>query len=600
MAPPKRFHAGQSAYSARQKEISRQYRENNPDKLSYHDFMKLFYSTSTQGVKRSRQGEPVAGPSHSGDRENQGEPPATENTPNSGNTSQNENMPNPEAMDVVDAAADGMSQGAAGSRSMATQQQQGLWDIPRSIKSKPVYMTFKKSRLFYTYGYAFQQLTKVNRIGNVDKGDTVIYTTPLTILPNNTIGFYLDKHEINLISLMSSRCVEARVTVVPQGLRATFDTGTTLSGQATSEHVAFGCHAIGLNHKMYTRGCKYTASAEKPMIPTDITDVVLSDIMDKYYGRKFNKDERNIPMILGVPRHTDAYCALLTNSSRALGNYATHDEGCYKLDEYLHRWNFLPKCGEKVIDWEYKCKNGFLNIKAHDVPGYDGQNLAFLDRSMHANMSRVGIASQSKDGQVTVAPENEVMMSSTRTLLNSYSLIDDPMLFGVDSTVTPSGKTVPLIYFGLLPIPAINPSKEQTDFLNAAGNWSVTCELTIELDYGSTFAQGKASHAASDNVLLRPNDYSCATGINDFDVFAMQSVQSGGTSQVTGRDLNPERGNVPLSTNEITALTSAATTTLAAAEQAAAIKRDIQQLLDTKIEQVRRENQQLYQKKTPK
>lgn len=492
-------HRGQDQYAERQKALSNAYRQRGDRNQQWNDFRREWYATS----ERAQIDAPIAGPAReSGSSpESQGESTVME-------------------QDVVDAGADGMSNSLAGGSRSVGKQNEGYWDIPRSLSSKPVFMTFKKSRIFYSYGYAFKQITKSRNINNVDKGDNVYYTTPLAILPNHTIGFYMDKHEINLMGAMASRCVEARCTVVPQGLRATFDTGTTLTGSATSEHVAFGVSGIGINHKMYVRGCKYTANSTAPMIPTDFKDVVLEDIMVKLYGTAYKSDEKNIPMILGTPRHLDTYMAIVTNSDRKVGNYATHDEGPNKLDEYIDRWNFLPKCGQKIIDWKYKCRNGHLNLKPHDIPCYDGENLGFLDRALHANMSRVGIVSQAQDGVPLISPENEIMQGTLRTKLNQYQHIDDLTAFALDNKISGSSKSIPLITFGVLPIPAINPTLDTTNFLNVAGTWSVVCELTIELDYNSCYAQGKASHCTPDNVLVRPSGYGEVTGMNDFDVFA--------------------------------------------------------------------------------
>lgn len=70
---------------------------------------------------------------------------------------------------------------------------------PRSLKLKSYTLTFKKSRTFRTYGYAFQNLIKEESILNpttkvtTDVGDHVILTTPLGIIPNDTVGFYIKR-----------------------------------------------------------------------------------------------------------------------------------------------------------------------------------------------------------------------------------------------------------------------------------------------------------------------------------------------------------------------------------------------------------------------
>lgn len=53
--------------------------------------------------------------------------------------------------------------------------------MPRSLKQKAGYMTFGKSRIFYTYGYAYQNIVVKQTSNNQDVGDIVYLTTPICI-----------------------------------------------------------------------------------------------------------------------------------------------------------------------------------------------------------------------------------------------------------------------------------------------------------------------------------------------------------------------------------------------------------------------------------
>ncbi|KAK9708482.1 Capsid protein VP4 [Popillia japonica] len=136
---------------------------------------------------------------------------------------------------------------------------------------------FSKSRIFYTYGYSFKQITKKQTVavtdgGVQDLGDYVYMVTPLATLPVDMIGFYMDYAEANMI-FGKIKILQTNVTVVPQGIRTAFDYGTTLSGTATSEHCSIGCSGIGLNNQLYCTHGALTSTSDKPMIPTDITDI---------------------------------------------------------------------------------------------------------------------------------------------------------------------------------------------------------------------------------------------------------------------------------------------------------------------------------------
>ncbi|KAK9738901.1 Capsid protein VP4, partial [Popillia japonica] len=177
--------------------------------------------------------------------------------------------------------------------------------IPRSLGLHKYTFRFSKSRIFYTYGYSFKQITKKQTVavtdgGVQDLGDYVYMVTPLATLPVDMIGFYMDYAEANMI-FGKIKILQTNVTVVPQGIRTAFDYGTTLSGTATSEHCSIGCSGIGLNNQLYCTHGALTSTSDKPMIPTDITDINPSVWLEKFYGTgSLTGKDDDVPMILGV------------------------------------------------------------------------------------------------------------------------------------------------------------------------------------------------------------------------------------------------------------------------------------------------------------
>ncbi|KAK9692572.1 Capsid protein VP4 [Popillia japonica] len=160
--------------------------------------------------------------------------------------------------------------------------------IPRSLGLNKYTFRFSKSRIFYTYGYSFKQITKKQTVaissgGVQDLRDYVYMVTPFATLPVDMIGFYMDYAESNMI-FGTVKILQTNVTVVPQGIRTAFDYGTTLSGTATSEHCSIGCSGIGLNNKLYCTHGGLTSASDKPMIPTDIADINPSVWLQKFYG----------------------------------------------------------------------------------------------------------------------------------------------------------------------------------------------------------------------------------------------------------------------------------------------------------------------------
>lgn len=277
-------------------------------------------------------------------------------------------------------------------------------------------------------------------------------TTPLAVLPNDAIYFYMNPVEYNKIKDLNTFCriLQCSVSVVPQGLRTAFDTGTTLTGTATSEHCAIGITAVGINQKIYTRAMRYVAAAESPMLPTECVTVSNEEIITKYYG---DDEYKTMPMILGVPRHVDMYCSLTLNSKRAVTGYVKHDEGVPILDKHLDRFNFLPFVGKEVINWEYYPTNGIFSCKAHDVPFTANEQETVHSMNTGSHMSNKLTIRQSKDGvaQAYLTFNQENMSTSNKYAYNMS--IDGTKIFApyIDFG-TYMKKVVPQIYMGKLVI----------------------------------------------------------------------------------------------------------------------------------------------------
>ncbi|KAK9702756.1 Capsid protein VP4 [Popillia japonica] len=173
--------------------------------------------------------------------------------------------------------------------------------------------------------------------------------TPLATLPVDMIGFHMDYAEANMI-FGKIKILQTNVTVVPQGIRTAFDYGTTLSGTATSEHCSIGCSGIGLNNQLYCTHGAITSTSDKPMIPTDISDINPSVWLEKFYGKgALTGTEDEVPMILGVPRHAHMYFALRQTNDRVpdstdRSKYPINECGCYKPVNGIIQWkrHFVP------------------------------------------------------------------------------------------------------------------------------------------------------------------------------------------------------------------------------------------------------------------
>lgn len=210
-----------------------------------------------------------------------------------------------------------------------------------------------------------------------------------------------------------------------QGLRNAFDTGTTLSGMATSEHCAIGM-SNALNQKYYCRYNSYTCSADAPMITTSLKDVVvdLPVVMKKYYGDSELKE--HAPMSMGMPRHIDYYLICITNNSpRTVVGYPTHSNGPPILYKYIDRFSFAPAIGQKIIDWQYTPASGYIDVKAHYIPYVVDDSVIAFSHNMYSRISQRVQVSCTKEG-VTSAK------ISINTHCANVTNEDDVMYYSID------------------------------------------------------------------------------------------------------------------------------------------------------------------------
>nr|QTE04116.1 MAG: capsid protein [Emberiza spodocephala ambidensovirus] len=500
MSPPTKKHKGHELYRNRQGDISKAYKDHKAKggQDKWHEFIQNFYKTSTT------ESDQIAGPSGISTSERTFQQPSTSESPylehiDSPLSMNSENeIPMEQVMDI----ANGQGSGGQARGAVADSDRQIM--IGTSHGKNTFSMTFKKTRIYYTYGYAFRNIIQKQKdAANQDLGDEVYLTTPLGTLPNDMIGFYCDDHEARkLNSYGSVRVIHAAVTVTPQGLRTAFDTGTTLSATATSEHCAIGCHAVDVGSMCYHSSHSYTSDAQSPMVPTAVNTISLEEICKKYYGT--TDFSVHGPMCMGVPRHMNMYLCLRTNTNRILQNYIQHNEGPYNFDRILKRWNFLGQIGKPIIQWSYKPRNGWITAKSHDVPYLTARTDTAYVPGLANKYPRAAVVSQIKDGITQVImSENVNPFKSDRPDANSlltYS-IDGGKVLDLNGETSIKRK-VPLIHFGILPTPQLNPSNDNTNFQNTAAYFVVECTLTVECSDSSIYSLKGASHAAPTEAIL--------------------------------------------------------------------------------------------------
>nr|QTE03973.1 MAG: capsid protein [Emberiza pusilla parvoviridae sp.] len=383
--------------------------------------------------------------------------------------------------------------------------------IPRSVQQLVFHMNFTKSRIFYCYGFNFTDIPKKN---TSDLGKSYVqFCTPLANLPVEMLGFYVDNYEYNLISHRGTSVIKhCSCTVVPQGLRTAFDTGSTLSGTATSEHCAIGISAIGINraYDNIVHG-QYDTNADAPMVPTSVKNTNEEKLLDIFYGQK-KMDNANIPMIVGLPRHINNYAVFAFNmetTPTTTGGYAIHDEGYPVLDRHLERFNFVPTVGNVIADWNYSPKNGIIQCKAYDS-NYTQLQSDTVSGFFNNNLVTNTTIAAKEDGVVNLATNVKAQSFSNKLVHLQKMYIENTrskFLFGGPTAL----KTVPQLHIGILPVPQLNPSKDEKSFQNTAAYFSVVCNISVEINLNSIYALSNTPHAGVDEIVI---NYGANTGAN--------------------------------------------------------------------------------------
>lgn len=233
-------------------------------------------------------------------------------------------------------------------------------------------------------------------------------------------------------------------------------------------------------------------------------------------------------MCLGVPRHFDFYANLRLNSPRTLANYIPHDEGVYLLDRHMHRFNFPPRIGDVIIDWQYTPNNGIIVCKAHDVPYSIGDSDTVYAKGLAANLTSKLTVSQKKDGNVAISPNYSSLEHDSsnvdHTKLMKFS-IDGNQILDVHRKVPAekAHKVVPQIYFGILPTPQLNPANDNTNFQNTAAYYSVVAEIIVEYNCDSIYPYGLSPHCPPDEVVFPTRDI---VQYDDINPIALESFGS--------------------------------------------------------------------------
>lgn len=339
-------------------------------------------------------------------------------------------------------------------------------------------LEFNKSRIFYTYGFATITLETPD--------ETELITTPLALVPVDFLPFYLTKAEYN--SLPDGATIKkVWCTVKPLGTRTAFDTGTTLSGTATSEYIPIGMTAIGLNRDFNAKNYLWSSEATAPMVVTNFSNIKPIEMINKY------QDSHT----LCVPRSISEYFGHVQNKAAAPAdttkypNYIVHPVGQPHFDKKLKKFLINSAITQSVVNYEYTPKCGLITKNKEHFLTWQLMNKNYF--SEHYRSRAHAIAQYQKtdhliNGDIGLGRE-KIVDNIINSLENRY--IRQIENYGAFNTHSGSSTYAaqPQLHVGIQAVPQLNVANEDTNFLNTCCYWQIDCGAVIEFNISSAYYQ---------------------------------------------------------------------------------------------------------------
>lgn len=348
---------------------------------------------------------------------------------------------------------------------------------------------FTKSRIMYSYSYAHTHLEKYWQR---------LLCTPFSYIPVDYLPFYLSPSEFDSLPEHAYiKYVTCKVRVL--GSRTSFDTGTTLTGHANTEHIPICIWAEGLNLKTEGTNYCYTSNANAPMVPTGLDEQYpVHEMHKKWY-------EAEYPQVLGIPRSNSFYWV----STRMLPDKPSNPD-------WIPHWKAPLKTGE--IRWDKFTNKALLNTiigktiinYSYQVPPNVLRWLKPLPSSMSAkDASYVFTGGWNRPTRLEVMQGEWHGSWKVNSIVNRHEIqnryshdynrpLNDLCIYDVtkNDNFRPAQ---PQVHVGMLPIPTINPSVDNIEWQNSCILYEVDCSITLGINYDGhhTYGLPSAPHSST-------------------------------------------------------------------------------------------------------
>lgn len=526
---PKR-NRGQQLYAEREKYFAKRWREEGKQvpwkdyKRSAHFVKhKADWALQQEQNKRHkpndiRSDSDAAGPSTSTPRDNAEGGSVFDNVPYIGDTPPDEydfsdsdldfllhnldggNMANvPMDMDVPILGENRSASGGAGSR-MAAGAGSAIVPFPKSTGGGHGLLHYRKSRVMYSYAYTNEKLEH-NKEGTWKKTMNY-YTTPLALVPVDWLPFYLTEAEFKILDpRYVIKSVWCKVKIL--GVRSSFDTGSTTANVATAEYCPILLTAVGLNNELNLHNYSYNAQATSPMKPSAIAEPNQESFIQKLYVEHSSTT-------MCVPRSLPWYAVWYHNkptrptpdNNEAYGNFEPWDSGMVHMDKYVQQYLLNSAIGEQVIDYKYHVKNGIIKpvLKSHTPWSLTNKSFKNPITSKHVENRLFYDVDNKRHWMNDFLQTNYVSNMDPRYNRS----LEGPDAFTIKGGPFGAHQPQPQVHIGMAAIPQLNPSTENSNFLNAAVYYHIDCGITFEASqgYDSKYTKGEYPYVNPDEIVF--------------------------------------------------------------------------------------------------
>lgn len=473
---------------------------NSVEKLDYNQFRKEFAQRQLRSNIQRKKSDDIGGHSIGNDNNN---------------TKSSSGKINMEHMDIVDDntadnLANSSNTGHGGSPS-ANNTSSPIW-LSNGGGKQHADLTFRKKRIFYTYGYSFRVVDVAQTAADYPHSGIA---TPLANLWVDYLPSYLNNAEF-LALPTGSIAKEARVNVKLLGSRTSFEVGSSLSGFANSEHVPIGIIATNINNTTYGKNVSYTTSdATRPMVPTGIEEINNEHILKKYYN--------DLPsMAMGVPRSAYGYWWYRQNKDIPIvdgGNQQPFKYGQLNLQEYSERFLINSAIGQTIKSYKYSIKHGLLTFPKHHVTN-NAYNNSDLDIMNGAGLtSKINVQRTRNNYYASVLGQATEKCTSINTdNMNGVNILTDyfdtaqytrtlerPVVYNPRNPYDNSCRFAqPQLHVGMLATPQLSPATELENFQLSTVYYEVEYELDVGISLNSYYTDLKLT-LSPDSVIFYNN-----------------------------------------------------------------------------------------------